>query len=291
MIIGSPFYDDPMDKAYSMDGGALIPGDGHLQVSRARSPYGVEGLNSALTSIRIHWAFEGDVQFKSGRHAFLLERFWQLFVAQQGGEWVTFDPFMETALKRIKANAPSLPNPHTLQKTSRLEMIRLPAQAEAVSIFDQEVSQTPLPEAVLSTPQPIVVALRWDCPSCDLDLYAQSRPRTMPIYFHNPKTAEGQYWKDFRGSDSALGGFEIIEFSGPVDLRKLSVAVNFYAGQVRSPKKTVSGEMLLSVAGQTYAQKFEIKTQDGNKGAGVEDALQSGKASNDRVVLFNIRAL
>lgn len=273
IILGSPFYDDPSDAPFSMAGG-LIPGDGHLQVARNQSVYGIVGQEDLLKALRIHLVY-GDTVMQSDRHAYHIERFWQLFVTRQSGQWVTFAPEASTAFTRVHTNAPALPNHHTLQKTNRLEMIRLRDVEIKTSIHERPLSKIKPTVQLLRHAKNLEVGITWDCESCDLDLYLRPLPSSAVLYFAHPSSNEGVYYKDFRNSPVGVGGFETIELTVPVDLRSVVIAVNFYSGEVSGK---LTGQIRMAIEGQTYAMNFTIHASKGNKG---KDVLAAFNAAND----------
>jgi len=74
ILLGSPFYDDPRDKPFSMAGGRF-PSDGHLLASRSKTPYGIAGQSELLSSLRIHIGYGDESVIQSDRHRYFIERF------------------------------------------------------------------------------------------------------------------------------------------------------------------------------------------------------------------------
>jgi hypothetical protein len=107
------------------------------------------------------------------------------------------------------------------------------------------------------------IGIRWTCLSCDLDLYSRPAAGREEIFYGNPRTEEGVYFKDFRTSPAAVNRFEWIEYLEPVDLSEVEAAVNFYGGQ--SPGG-VSGEVWVQSGESLHRGEFEIEASEGNQG-------------------------
>lgn len=280
IVFGSPFYDDPNDAAFSMADG-LIPGDGHLQVGRDQSVFGIVGQEQLLKSVRVHVVY-GDAVMQSDRHAYHIERFWQLFVTDQAGQWVTFASEASTAFKRVKANAAALPVNSTLQKTNRLEMIRLRDVKIKTSIHDRVLSTIKPTAQQLRHASNVEVGITWNCQSCDLDLYLRPKMGRVILFFGHTHSDDGIYYKDFQ--NAPVGGFETIELSVPVDLHHVVIAVNFYSGAVNDK---LMGQIRLAISGQTYAMPFTIHALSGNRGNGVRTAFNGRNAVHGNVASGN----
>jgi len=275
IVLGSPFYDDPSDAAFSMAGG-IIPGDGHLQVARDQSVFGIVGQEQLLSTLRVHLVY-GDAVMQSDRHAYHIERFWKLFVSRQSGALITFASEISTALSRVNTNAAALPGVYQLQKTDRLEMIRLRDVEIKTSIHERPLSRIKPTVQQLRHAKNLEVGITWNCEDCDLDLYLRPLPSSAILYFGYPKSNEGVYYKDFRNSPVGVGGFETIELSVPVDLRSVAIAVNFYSGEVNDK---LTGHIRMAIDGQTYAMNFTIHALSGNKGKDVLAAFSAPNRSN-----------
>ena len=282
IIFGSPFYDDPNDAAFSMADG-LIPGDGHLQVARDQSVYGIVGQEDLLKALRVHFVY-GNAAMQSDRHAYHIERFWQLLVTRQSGQWVTFASEASTSFTRVHTNAPALPNPYKLQKTDRLEMIRLRDVEIKTSIHERPLSAIMPTAQQLRHAKNLEVGITWDCENCDLDLYLRPLPSSAVLYFAHPNSHEGIYYKDFRNSPAGVGGFETIELTVPVDLRSVVIAVNFYSGEVSGK---LTGQIRMAIEGQTYAMNFTIHALKGNRGKDVLAAFNAANTNTPHTLFIN----
>ena len=282
IILGSAFYDDPAEPAFSMASG-LVPGDGHLFHSRAKTPFGTADNPDLLKNVRIHFAYTDEME--SDRHQFFVQRFTNLYVEQLGGHLVSFTPDRTSAFRRATTSAPVPAHSYELAESDKLEMIRLPEPTIRRSIYDRPVSAAPLPADTVRYASDVQIGISWDnCERCDLDLYAQAHPGAQVLYFGHTVSPEGRYWKDYRESPQSTRGRETIGFTVPLDLRTLRIAVNFYQGNA---PEGVRGEIRLAVADRTYAMTYHLPATSGNKGSGVRRLLDAGQADTPHTILID----
>lgn len=285
ILVGSPLYDDPKNKLFSMASG-LFPSDGHLKVGRDKSVFGTQGATSLLQGWHIHLAYGSNDLFESDRHQYYVQRFWTLFIEAQGGSLVTFAPSVLTALDRAKNNAQALEHQFQKGNTVRLEMIRLRVKETPVPIYERSLSTMTLPALEVKQASHVEIGITWQCNQCDLDLYAQPAPNTDVLFFAKSLTKEGIYFKDLRRaptsianqSNDALNGFETIAFTKPINLEQLRIVVGFYSGNAPSGAR---GEVRISVDGKTYAKPFYINTTQGTGTASALGYFEKSKASSD----------
>lgn len=285
IILGSPIYDDPNEKAFTMRQNH-VPGDGHLTKARSVTPYGTKGDNSLLIKRRVHLAFPDESWKQDDHHVYYVERFWGLFVGLQGGQLSTFTSDLPTLFQRLKGNAP-LPKPnYKLEATDKLEMILLrpPTVKQRTSIYEQPLSTAPVPSNILRHAPQVEVGITWECGRCDLDLYGQLASEPRALSYLNTHTPAGNYFKDWTSSPRATNGYETLAFHVPVDLSGLLLAVNFYHGWSAGG---VKGEVRISLDGQTYAKTFYLAAQEGNSGAGREDILAARRSANPHWLVIN----
>lgn len=281
ILLGSPIYDDPTDQGFTMRNNH-IPGDGHLSKTRSVTPYGIKGQDSLLAKRRVHVGFLDDSWKQGDQHAFFVHRFYTLFIEGQGGQLSTFTHDLPTLFQRIKTNAPSPKHGYKLDTTDKLEMILLRPSAalKEPTIYERPVNTTALPASVLRHATQVEVGIAWqECGACnlDLDLYGQRDTKASPLWYLNTQTPDGRYFKDFTRSPRRANGYETLGYHVPIDLKDLLLAVNFYSG---SSPGGVTGEIRISVNGQTYARTFHISAQQGNGGLGRQETLASRRSSN-----------
>ncbi len=282
VVLASPFYEDSAEPEFNMTGG-LIPSDGHLNMTRADTPFGIAGNQGALANIRVHMGYDNSAIMRSDRHHYFVQRFWTLFIDGQGGKLVTFTADIPALLQRVQNNAPAPKHEFKREESDKLEMIQLRRAApEDVSIYERDISTTPLSAGQINAAQNLEIGLSWDCPDCDLDLYARPFMGTQVLYFGRSETAEGRHWKDFVRSPKSSNGYETIDFTVPVDLNALQIAVNFYGG---SAPNGVRCELRLSTGGQTYAHRFTLNARSGNNGGDTRKALNDRKSTPHTILI------
>lgn len=283
IVMGSARYDDPSEPAFSMSEGQF-PSDGHLVHSRADTPFGTKGMESTLSGVRVHIAYN-DAMLSNDRLAHFVERFWALYIGAQGGELASFLSDRSTVLSQAKHGASSTQAYERDEAADKLEMIRLRPVEMHDSIFERPVSRTPLPQSSLRQAQSVQIGVSWNCTGCDLDLYAKAHPGAQTLYFGHTRSPEGAYWKDYTRSPETVNGYETISYRVPVDLKALVVAVNFYGG---SAPDGIGGQLRLSVNGQTYAQAFHMNATRGVRSDGVDSIIERGKSTRPETVLVDV---
>ena len=285
MILGSPLYDIPEEKNYSMAKGH-VPSDGHLQVSMGHSPFGMTGDIDLLQKLRIHLAYPPMSLKQSVNQNYFVKRFWTLFLEKQGGKLITFTGDLPTLFQRITKKASVPQHDYVLKESSKLEMIlyRQKEIKKRVSIFDRPLTKTTIPMASVRNARDVELGISWDCKYCDLDLYARPRPQAETLFFQHPESQDGRYLKDFRDSPRLSNSFETIIFHKAIDLSELVLAVNFYEGRV--PDR-VNGEFRISVNNKTFAHKFQIEAQRGNIGACMKNTLKNRRAAGPHCLIID----
>lgn len=278
VLLGSPIYDDPAERAFSMNQGR-IPGDGHFAHGRADTPYGIKGQEALLAQRNIHLAFGDDSWRRDDHHGHYVQRFWTLYIEGQGGKLVTFTGDLPTLWQRVRVHTPPLAHSYTVEHSDKLEMLILKSRdvKEKDSIYDRPVTQTAFPMERLNGASNIEIGVSWDCPACDIDLFTQHHNSETPLSYLNKETPSGLYYKDWRQSPRTVNGLETVAYRVPVDLNNLLIAVNFYGG---SAANGVQGELRISLDGQTYARAFYVSAKNGNHGQGREETLKTKQATN-----------
>ncbi|GJL75956.1 hypothetical protein [Nitrosomonas sp.] len=283
IVLGSPFYDDPKEPAFSMTNGRF-PSDGHLFASQGKTPFGAAGQSGLLKNITLHIGYGSDRIMQGDRHGYFVKRFWTLYMEALGGKLGGFVADVPTLFRRVSLDGAPPAHDFRPVKSNKLEMIILNPVENRQSIFERPVSKTVLPQAQVVRAERVQIGISWACALCDLDLYAQAMPGAPVLYFGRTVTTHGRYWKDYRNSPQPTNGFETIGFDVPLDLRTLTIAVNFYEGEA---PQGISGEVRLSVDGHTYASTFHISATTGNKGRSVLEAMESGSANQPQSIIIN----
>lgn len=287
VVLGSPFFDDPKEPAFSMAGGRF-PSDGHLFFTPGKSPFGTEGQGQLLKNVHVHIGYgsDGIMQGDRHRHRYFVQRFWTLYIERLGGKLSSFVADVPTLFRGLAQK--NSPPAHDFKpvRSDKLEMILLRPQENKQSIFERPVSKTALPQAQLRRAENVQVGISWQCALCDLDLYARAIPGAPVIYFGNIASKHGYYWKDYRNSPQPTNGFETISFDVPLDLRTLLIAINFYEGEA---PKGAAGEIRISIDDQTYAAPFHIPATHGNGGQDMTKVFETKSSGQHSVIVDALR--
>ena len=283
IVIGAPVYVDPDQDGFSMTD-KRFPGDGHLFASAGKTPYGAADNTEALSGLRVHMIYAGVPALQDETYRFHVSRFWTLFIERQGGTLVSFVPGLPTLFRRVRENVKAPPHNHKAGETDKLEMIRLQIEEPAQTIFEKPISASPLPQGRARRAGDVQVGISWDCWTCDLDLYATAFPGASLLYFGQTESPQGRYWKDYLDSPAATNGYETIGFTVPLDLRALTLAVNFYSG---TAPNGVNGEIRIAVDDDTFAAPFHIAASSGNRGKNMAGIMDTGNAKNAQTLVID----
>jgi hypothetical protein len=261
LVLGSPLYLDAREPQFSMIDG-FFPADGHLRVGRDKSVYGIAGLAAALQGVAVHWACFGD-PWVSDLHREKVARFWQLFLEGQGAALGTFSGDLATAFKNTRRSVdgtwPGFAAVQLDPNQTKVEMLRISREVAVTDwIRSDEVATSTQRPAV--TVGQIKIGIRWSG-NWDLDLYASAAPGCPTLFFQQPRSPEGYYYRDHRSSPGRE--FEFIEFTSPVDVTQVEASVNFYRG---SAPGGPSGEVRVEFDGRIYGGAFHIPASSGNRG-------------------------
>ncbi|MCP5246791.1 MAG: hypothetical protein H6937_12920, partial [Burkholderiales bacterium] len=207
IVLGSPFYDDPREAAFSMAGGRF-PSDGHLFASQGKTPFGAAGQSGLLKNAVVHIGYGSDRIMQGERHAYFVRRFWTLYTQALGGKLGGFVADVPTLFRGVMGNAAPPAHDFKPVRSNKLEMIILSPAADRQSIFERPVSETALPQAQIIRADNVQVGISWACSQCDLDIYARPTPGAQVLYFGRTMTAHGRYWKYYRNSPQPTNGFE-----------------------------------------------------------------------------------
>ncbi|MEM9388080.1 MAG: hypothetical protein AAGA68_23695 [Pseudomonadota bacterium] len=289
IVFGSPFYDDRADAAVSMATG-LVPSDGHINSSRADTPFGTKNTAPRSQPMRLHWALDPSAQWNSDRHRFFVQRFWTLYVEARGMSLASFNTDRTALLRRASKGANAPAHGYVLEEGEKREMIRLRPADIPQRLYDAEPTTTPPRADMIGAATNVEVGLTWDCARCDLDIYARPHRQAQVLYYGQSITPEGHHWKDHvrapRGGreNGPANGYETIGFTGTVDLHQLEIAISFYSGTALAG---VQAELRLSANGQTWSYPFRLDARRGKKGEGVAEAFASGVTTAPHLAIID----
>jgi hypothetical protein len=273
VILASPLYQDKHNPEFGIREMQYL-GDGYLNAPADASSFSVDGKEEYLKNVSIHIGFPvewaSDDQFRTA-----VTRFHHLHTEGYGSKIQTFTGDMSSLWRRVAENAKALPHGYTRDTTKKLEILKVENNLQEVtSIYEREVTDGIPSLATIRQAKNVQIALRWDCETCDLDLYVKPHHGAQTLYHGNRETAEGVYYKAYTHSGETSYGFEVISLN-KVDLRDTMVGVNWASGQ--NPNG-VTGEIRISIDGVTYASPFSMPNATGGAHAErFETVLESGK--------------
>jgi len=261
IVLGSPLYLDEKEPGFSMVDG-YFPSDGHLLASREQSVYGRKGCGRALEGMVVHFGYLGD-PWTSDLHRQKVGRFWNLFLREQGARLGSFTADLPTVFNAVRAGSPGSTRTERDEidpTQTKVEMLRITRDVGMADWITRELPadhRMPPPTTWIG---PMKIGIRWEG-NIDLDLYAQATDSAERLFFQHTRVAEGYYFKDHRSSPDRE--YEFIEFTEPVDVRRVRAGVNFYEGEMRGGAQ---GEIRIEFQGRIYSGRFELPVEHGNQG-------------------------
>lgn len=255
LTIGNVLYYDK-EGVFDMRN-SRYPNDAHLGTDEQHSVYGTSSKKDLLKNVFVHQVYLNN--WEGDNYKTRINRFWSLFVKNQGGGLATFTGDLKTGFDRLTANPATIENFDLDKSQNKLEFYRATREVVPVGGVSEEANF--LADGVqLSTEPPastrgnLKVGIRWLCP-CDVDLYAKSNNSPDYLYFGHQDSIDGHFFKDFTTS-TAENGLEYIQFN-EIDASSLDVKVNLYSG---SPDNgVVTGIVRAELNGRVYQAPFEIK--------------------------------
>lgn len=278
LIAGHARVIDPRSPSTAMTGG-LVPGDGHYRTARIHSPYGTMGEQKLLENVRVHVLTPDLSWVMTPAHGSEVERAIAVQVTERGGKLASYESDIYTLLNRIDQGMHNRIQYRPVSQTDhKLVMVDYSAPPPTeLNIFDRSLSTERLSETELFQPlHDVIVGIAWTCDS-DQDLVAMHSSTAPPLYWNNTATRDGRFLKDFRTAN-AQRGFETVEFSRPVNLTNLRLAVNLYSGENAAG---CASKIRIAVGARTFEAPFTLPATHGNKGAGLRDVVAHGAAPND----------
>jgi hypothetical protein len=262
VVLGSPLYVDAKEPHFSMLDG-YFPSDGHLMASREESLFGLKGRTNALRDMIVHFGWFGD-PWVSEVHQDRIQRFWTLYLQQQGAQLATFCGDLPTVFKLAAVgpagNETANPRPAIDPAQSKIEMLRITRDVGLADWITRDVLPRIEHEPPAHTVGSMKIGIRWKG-DIDLDLYSRPTETAEPLFFEHMRSPEGYYFKDHRSSPDRE--YEFIEFEKPVDVGQAEAKINFYEGS--APDGT-SGEIRIEFDGKIYSGQFSLEADHGNQG-------------------------
>jgi hypothetical protein len=276
ILIGDPIYDVPSELSFSMGGGKRVPSESNLFASRGKTPYSIVGNETLLVNAYFHIITTSNYA-ADDQYEYQLERFWRGYIHLQGGALVTYASELYFERAKDGLEAPAFTDDFDRSGVEKLEMREfVVAPVGRTPIFDREVNAQPPSKPSLIGAEGVEVGLSWDCPHCDMDLYARPHPAAEIVFFGHKASAEAVYYKDFLNSPQLNKGYETIGFTVPIDLNALQIGVNHFNGDAPNG---VTVEVRIAFAGNTYAKSFHLASTSGSGSAAMQDVF-AGKVNH-----------
>ncbi|HTH48375.1 MAG TPA: hypothetical protein VMB21_12760 [Candidatus Limnocylindria bacterium] len=263
IVLGSPLYLDHKEPGFSMMDG-YFPSDGHLQVARDRSVFGLKDRAGALANLTVHWGYFGD-PWVSAVHQEKINRFWSLYLKGQGARLATFCGDLPTVFDAVRPGAVQVAETRgqrfELDPTqTKLEMLRITRDVGVADWITRDTVHNAAQRAPSVTVGPMKIGIRWQG-NLDLDLYATPSRDAEMLFFEHTRSPEGYYFKDHRSSPQRE--YEFIEFEAPVDVEQVDARINFFKGEAPDG---VGGEVRVEFDGRIYTGHFTLDATHGNEG-------------------------
>lgn len=234
LIIGPSRYRNPKEPAFDMS--ATWPSDGHLSAGVDRSVFSTVERDHRLDQVTVEWLVTDMKEYANQSHAEGVSRFWNLYIATQGGRLGGFSPDFRNALLGASG----------ARRTNRPVPELDPTDREVVMhsrIVHRTPAATSTTNAVLDIPSPppgkTGLAIIWEPgPGAggrvDLDLHVQPPGGGPEIYFGRPISPFGRLFRDVLQSLPAANGpwrssWEYVELEG--DALPNEVWINLYSGR------------------------------------------------------------
>lgn len=279
IVAGSALYNDPREPTFSMAGG-YVPTDGQLMLTQVHSPFGVAGRDKKLQGATVHFCYTNPpADWTTDMFRQQVGRLWAVSTTLQGGRFGSFEPLGSGCISNFLSRTASTEtfvvnrsDKATMKKyeratvRERVAVSTATASPQAAPATAEALFQRPTcADAPRTMTGPMKIGIKWDCPSCDLDLYARSRPQSEWLYFHHrlPADGNGFFDYDFTAPPPGGDGFEYVQFTS-VDIRDVAARVNFYNGNAPGGP---SFRLRVWFAGCAYdASSLRIAAASGNGG-------------------------
>ncbi|NET71400.1 MAG: hypothetical protein F6K62_10850 [Sphaerospermopsis sp. SIO1G2] len=266
LLIGSPLYMNGINDDGSMKQMRWYK-DGAFNVPLQQSPLSLAGRENTVP-VSVHWLID-DSLGQDDAYKQAVKRMWTLYMEGHGATLNSFDADAPTVWNRFKQDAKAPAHGYTRNtETAKAEIEQIIPEPthETVSIYERELSKVAPSSPTLRHARNVEIGIRWDCVSCDLDLYVQPHRSAETLSFRNRESALGFYHKDFRHSPDTENGHETVTMTVPVDLHDMRIGIHFFSGTVAT--SGVTGEIRLAIDGQTYGMPFTIPASSGHVSAG-----------------------
>ena len=272
------------------------PSDGYLVVGPDRSPFSTTERSRLLDALRVYWIVTDSGKSFNSRHTEAVRRFWSLYISCQRGALANYSPdFPSTFNNAVHGDwaAPTFEVPDS--RDSELKMHSAlpepfvpvkptpPTPPVVVTNYLTEtnvISITNIYPVLERSVLPSVadgntgIGIVWSG-DVDLDLHLVGPRDGVELYFGNPNSKAGHYYRDIRrGTPSAANdwraSWEFIELYG--DQIPAEAWLDLYSG--RGP---VQGELRIQYRGRIHRVAFTFPAVRGDGGA---DSLRRSRSEH-----------
>lgn len=122
ICFGSPYYADTSDKGFTFSDG-FYPSDGYLLAESSKSIFGTKGKKDVLSGCAVHYCYLSKNNFTGTLDAGAVERFWHLYISEQGGVLSSFAASSDDVLRRAMSGVSDPVSKEVIDRTdTKIEM-------------------------------------------------------------------------------------------------------------------------------------------------------------------------
>lgn len=292
ILVGPALHTDARQPEFNFT--TNWPSDGHLVADAARSPFSTLDRRQILNGVGVYWIVTDADRMANTRQAKAVQRFWELYVAMQGGTLVNFSPDVTSTFGNAAAGRLSTGSVPALDPHDNVVMMHpggrpvplssgpaFPTPIYITNVVTNIVVQTTIVtvtnelKVLRETEIPRVAAgntgigIVWfvapgESQRLDLDLYVWVPRDGVELFYRNPVSRSGRYFRDVRQASGSAqsewrASYEFVELQG--DQIPPEIWINVYAG-----KGPAQGELRVQHGGKEYRIAFVIPAVRGNEG-------------------------
>jgi len=282
LLIGQGIYQNPKNPSFNLT--TNWPSDGHLSAAW-RSVFSTVERAHNLDRTTVHWLVTDPNAVLDEAHRRGISRFWNLFIASQGGVLAEFAPDVATAfagalsgssapfmaatldpgdtnvLFHWSGEIPYVPRPQLVFRTNYVQVTNVIQVTNIVTLLNKSV----LPRVA---PGNTGIGLVWVVANgttrrVDLDLHVRDPRDNAELFFGHTRTTNGHYLRDILQASAGAEGdwrtsWEFVELNGD---QLPEVWINIYSGS-----GPVNGEVRLEYRGSIHRIAFVMPAVQGDQG-------------------------
>lgn len=274
LLLGSLSFDLP-NMEQTIASGQSLPADSNLLKGTSESTFGTRNIGERFKGgYRFHWLVSDKTGVADLDGAI---RFWFMYLQFQGADIVSLTHDKAVVLDRLNKKAQPLNSNYQLQ----LDNAQIPQ-----TLFDRQVTKA-TETMPLNTQQRVSVAIRWENPAVDLDLFAHALGQSLPIYYSNPvsQKPKARHLKDIRSGASGTAFLETIIYDQEINACELIIGVNLYSGI--PPQEGLDGIIRLAIGDMVFEKPFTFTASQGDEGQDAQISLRR-KLSTKNTKVFTL---